>query len=109
MERCHPVTVGVPFIDQGVSGVSDPPPLGRVAETRYHFADIGEIRVETDVVLVSRQNVVVSAPYQDLAGAGSRGVEVAGGDAFGIGGAAWAVRKKAGLDFCETHRAAVEC
>ena len=109
MERGHPITIDVPFLDQSVSGLGDPSPLGRIAEARYRIAEIGEVRVESDIVLVGGQNVIVPAPQQNLAGSGPGGIEVTGGDAFGIDRAARAVGKEAGFDICETHLPLVEC
>jgi hypothetical protein len=109
MERGHPITIGVPFIDQSASGLGDPSPLGRIAEARYRITEIGEVRVESDIVLVRGQDVIVSTPQQDLAGSGSRGIEVTGGDAFGIDRAARAASKEAGFDVCETHLPLIEC
>jgi len=108
MERGHPITIGVPFLDQSVSGLGDPLPLVRIAEARYRIAEIGEIRVESDIVLVRPQNVIVPTAQQDLARCGSRGVEVTGGDAFGIDGAARAAGKEASFDICELYVPLVE-
>ena len=51
MDRCYPITIGVPFLDQSVSGLSHPSPLARIAEPRHRIADIGEVGVESDVML----------------------------------------------------------
>ena len=59
MERGYPITIGVALLDQSVSGFGDPLPLVRIAEARYRLAAIGEIRVESDVVLVRGQNIIV--------------------------------------------------
>src|SRR5436305_13973283 len=109
MERGHPITIGVPFLDQSVSSLSHPSPLARISEPRYRIADIGEVGVESDIVLVRLQNVIVSASQQDLAGSGSRGVEVTGGDAFGIDRAAWPAGKEPGFDIPEAPLPFVEC
>ena len=109
MQRSNSITIGMPFLDQSVSGLGDPPPLVRIAKTRYRVAEIAEVRVESDVVRVRGQDVIVPAPQQDLAGSGSRGVEVTGRDAFCIDRAAWAAGKEAGFDVCETHLALFEC
>ena len=82
MDCGDPITIGMPFRDQSVSGLGDPSPLGRIAKARYHLAAIGEIGVERDIVLIRSQDVIVSTPQQDLAGSGSRRVKVTGGDTF---------------------------
>src|ERR1700730_5106746 len=109
MERGHPITISVPFLDQSVSGLGNAPPLVRIAEARYRIAEIGEIRVESDVVLVRGQNVIVPAAQQNLAGPGSRSIEVTGGDAFGVDRAARAAGKETAFDSCETHLPLIEC
>src|ERR1700724_1825942 len=109
MKRSHPIKISVPFLDQSVSGLGNASPLVRIAEARYRIAEIGEIRVESDIVLVRPQNVIVPTAQQDLARSGSRGVEVTGGDAFGIDGAARAAGKEAAFDICETHLPLIEC
>ena len=63
MQCRDPVTIGVSFVDDSVGGIGDTPPLGRISETRYRVAGIGEIRVEGDVMLVCRQNIVVAAAH----------------------------------------------
>src|SRR5215472_8949378 len=109
VQSCASVPVGMPFICQGVSGTGDPPPLDRVSEPRDRLIDVGEIRVERDVVLIRRQNIVVSPAQQDLTRPRPRSVEMAGGNAFGIDRTARSTGKKACLDLIETCLAVIRC
>src|SRR5437764_106073 len=108
VERREPITIGVPFRHQRVSGLGDPPALLKIEEARDRFAAIAQVRVEWDVVLIRHENVIVPAADQDLAGASTGSVEVAGGDAFGINRAALAAGKKASLEVGEAHLAIIE-
>ena len=53
-----------------------------------HFAGfdrllrVTHVRIDGDVVLARLQDVVVATAYQDLAGSGSRRVEMSGRDGF---------------------------
>lgn len=109
MQGCDPVPVGVPFICQGVSSTGDPPPLDRVSEPRDRLIDVGEIRVERDVVLIRRQNIVISPAQQDLTRPRPRSVEMAGRNAFRIDRTARSAGKKARLDLVETCLAVIKC
>src|SRR5215831_13041992 len=109
VQSCASVPVGMPFICQVVSGTGDPPPLDRVSEPRDRLIDVGEIRVERDVVLIGRQNIVISPAQQDLTRPRPRSVEMAGGNAFGIDRTARSTGKKACLDLIETCLAVIKC
>jgi len=63
---------------EGISGIADPTALDRIAEALDREREIRKVAVKGDVMLVRREDVVVTAANEELAGAGSRGIEVAG-------------------------------
>jgi len=109
MQRRGPMAVGMPLVYEGVSCPGNSPPLRWIAEPCDRFGDIGEISVESNVVLIGRQNAVVPTAQQDLACFRPCGIEMAGRNAFRINRAARAAGKEAGLDVLEAERSVIEC
>ena len=54
-----PMTVSMPLVYQSVSGPGNLPPLRGISEPGNGVVDIGKISVESNVVLIGRQNIIV--------------------------------------------------
>ena len=53
------MAVSMPLIYQGVSGPGNSLPLRGISEPGNRVVDIGKISVESNVVLIGRQNIIV--------------------------------------------------
>ena len=70
------MTVCVLLMDEDKGRIGDPAPLAGLAKPSYDLINIREVGIEGDVVLIRREDAVISPAQQDLACSRSRRIEM---------------------------------